>query len=206
MNSIDHMCLTARCHARPSSARNSFTASTAPWSSRSTWPPCRKAHHALGLARQRKQGFAEADRHHAVALAMQHQDWRGDADDAQVRATRVLDQPAHRHERIGGGADVGGGGERRIENERRPPHARRRARWRPRCRATRPTARCAWAHSARRLSRRRRWRRGSGPARSACRSSRHSRDSKARCSPVPSAISHWKRPTRKSSAPALPWK
>ena len=157
-----------------------FTTSAAPWSSRSTWPPLGKRTMRLGSRAEREQCFAEAERHHTVALAVQHQDRRADFADAQVGAERVLDQPAHRDEGIGGGADIGGRGEGRVEDDGRPLCARRRARWRPRCQAIRPTARCARARSARRRSHRRRRRRGSGPARSACRSSRHSRDSRAR--------------------------
>jgi len=48
---------------------------------------------------------------------MQHQKRRWHARDALVRMKTVFRHPAHRRERIGGGADIRGGGERRIEDQ-----------------------------------------------------------------------------------------
>ena len=130
----------------------------------------------LGSRASANKRFAEADRHHAVALAVQHQERRRDARDAQVGAERVFHEPAHRHERIGGGADVGGRGERRIEH-----HAADGALGGER-NGDRGAERLAPQHDALgRIARGgevvgRNARRGSARLRSACRSSRHSRD------------------------------
>ena len=75
-----------------------------------------KAHKALRLARQREKLFAERDWHNSIALTMQHQQRRCEPRNAFIGVKRVLDQPAHRREWIGGRSYIGKRSERRIKN------------------------------------------------------------------------------------------
>ena len=77
----------------------------------------RKAHHSFRLVAELKQFFAKPDGHDTVLLAVQNEQRCPDFPDPLVRAERILDEPAHRDEGIGGRADVGRGGERRIEDQ-----------------------------------------------------------------------------------------
>ena len=135
---------------------------------------------AWARRRQRKQPLAETDGHDAVALAMQHQNRRACTWPMRTSERNViLDQPAHRREGIGGGADIGG----RVKgaSRMRPPISRSAAS------AMATAVPSDSPNSTMRLARGRARgeivgrdaHRGSARPRSACRSSRHSRDSTA---------------------------
>ncbi len=191
---------------RYGSARNFSATSAAPWRSRSTCSPPGKRTMLLLAGDHRVAAARRTDRDDAIGFAMQDQHRHLHARDALVGAELVLHQKPHREKRIARRRDIDRGCERRIEDQARDRLLGRERDRDAGAERLAPQRRCAPPDSARAHTRKSRARRRSGRLRSACRSSRHSRDSSAPEARRRRATIRWKRSTRRFSAPPLPWK